>query len=417
MRYNEIEKCRVCKGSNLETIIDIGLFYPTSFFPRDKNVSMEKEPLQLALCMECGLVQLNHSFETETLYGSNYGYRSGLNQSMVKHLEEITLHARSLVNLQKGELVLDIGSNDGTLLKNFTDESLNLCGIDPTGKKFANYYSPEVNLIPNFFSRDLIKAEYGEKKAKIITSIAMFYDLEDPIEFASGICDVLDDEGVWIFEQSYFPSMLDANSYDTICQEHLEYYSLSQIDWILSRVGLKICDIKLTSANGGSFMVTAAKNKSNVKVNSEKIGYFLSQEKSRKLDQVETYSEFNSNIQKHRDEVKQFISSVKASGKKMFGYGASTKGNVILQYCDLDSSDFPFILEVNEDKFGAHTPGTNIPIISEQEGRSQNPDYLFVLPWHFKENIIKREKEFLNSGGKLVFPLPKLEIIGKEAIS
>ena len=330
---------------------------------------------------------------------------------MVNHLTEKIKYLEQLASPKDGDIVVDIGSNDCTTLKAYHCKGLRRIGIDPTGNKFREYYPPEVTLIPDFFTSSAYRT-LGIDNAKIITSIAMFYDLDEPIKFAQDIESILADDGVWHFEQSYMPSMLRLNSYDTICHEHLEYYSLGVIKLILEAANLKIVDVVMNSINGGSFAVTAAKicNKS-VKVNDPVISWMLEHEAKMGLDTPKPFRDFEERVFRHRDDLTRLIRSLTADGKRVLGYGASTKGNVVLQFCGLTSQDIPAIAEVNPEKFGRVTPGSHIPIISEPEARSMKPDYFLVLPWHFKEGILRREKEYLASGGRFIFPFPEIEII------
>jgi len=240
----------------------------------------------------------------------------------------------------------------------------------------------------------------------------MFYDLEDPVKFASDICEVLDDDGVWHFEQSYLPSMLHTNSYDTICQEHLEYYSIASIENILEQVGMKIRDVTLNDINGGSFAVTAAKEVSSKHTTPSVEAKWLREQELRiGLNSIEPYLEFAKRVEQHKEDLNRLLEGLNKSGKTILGYGASTKGNVMLQYCGITSDLMPAVVEVNPDKFGSYTPGTKIPIISEQEARDLNPDYFLVLPWHFKNNILPRESLYMMNGGKFIFPFPHISVI------
>lgn len=413
--YKEIKRCRICGNSDLDTIFNLGNQALTGIFPKSKDDVITSGPLELVKCKEtkggdfCGLVQLGHSFNLNEMYGENYGYRSGLNQSMVDHLHEKVKKIIGSILLAPGDMILDIGSNDSTLLQAYPENKFVLVGIDPTGKKFSKFYPSHIQLIPDFFSADIIKRNFGSRRAKVITSIAMFYDLESPIDFMRQIYEVLEDDGIWVFEQSYMPTMLEINAYDTICHEHLEYYGLKQIKWITDRVGFKIVDVELKEVNGGSFSVTVAKSNSPYRENKTLIEKLLHDEEGKGLATLKPYEKFKKNVYRHREELRRFINKIRAEGKVLIGYGASTKGNVILQFCDITKSDILFIAEVNTDKFGSYTPGTLIPIISEEEARAMKPDYFMVLPWHFRENIIERERDYLRSGGRLLFPLPFLE--------
>jgi len=415
--FREIERCRVCGNTNLTLVLDLGWQCLTGWFPKSPTERVEQMPLQLVKCMEesnprnCGLLQLKHTFSLDKLYGENYGYRSGLNTAMVAHLNNKARQAIQLVPLKPGDLVVDIGSNDGTLLQAYPQEDLSLLGIDPTGEKFRSFYPEHINLIADFFSAAAVRSVTGNKRAKIVTSVAMFYDLEDPLSFMRQIREILDDEGVWVFEQSYMPRMLAMNSYDTVCHEHLEYYALKQIRFMVERAGLKIAAVDFNEINGGSFSVVAAKQESPIAADIKKIAAVLQAEIEAGLDSERPYREFNHRVNQRRDELCVFLEAAAQNGQKTLGYGASTKGNVILQFCRIHPRLLPCIAEVNSNKFGAYTPGTGIPIVSEQEAKAMQPDCFLVLPWHFRSNITARERSFLAEGGKLLFPLPTLEVI------
>ncbi len=417
--YTAIKQCRICGNTDLVSILNLGTQYLTSVFPKSKTEEISSGPLELVKCNighninACGLVQLKHSYDLHEMYGDNYGYRSGLNESMINHLYGKVEKIRSIIQLTCGDLVIDIGSNDSTLLQAYRQDSLLLVGIDPSGEKFKKYYPKHIHLIPDFFSAESVKKNYGNKKAKVVTSIAMFYDLERPVDFMQQIYDILADDGIWFFEQSYLATMLEMTAYDTICHEHLEYYAFKQIKWMTDKVGFKIIDVELDAVNGGSFSVTVAKLGSKYIECKEVIDQLTRNETAKGLSEIKPYEDFKNRIYKHRNELKSFILDLNLKKKSIFGYGASTKGNVILQFCGFTNIDIPAIAEVNEEKFGCFTPGTYIPIISEKEAKDMKPDYFFVLPWHFKESIILREKDYLDSGGNLFFPLPFPEVVYK----
>jgi len=407
-----IAKCRISNSRNLMSVLNLGEQYLTGVFPKDKSEKVTKGPLELVWCEDSKLLQLKHSYPLDEMYGDNYGYRSGLNKSMVDHLQKkIELLTRT-ISLQNKDIVIDIGSNDATTLKSYKNENIIRVGIDPTGKKFKKYYTDNIILIDDFFPTKRFNDQFIGKKAKIITSIAMFYDLENPLSFVESISKYLHEDGVWHLEQSYLPLMLKANAYDTICHEHLEYYTLENIKYLVEQCGMKIFDVQINDINGGSFAVTVGHKKSQAyPENKTVINSLLAQEKKMGLHTAKPFHNFSERVYKHRIDLRALILALKKEGKKIIGYGASTKGNVLLQFCKLTEEEIPFIAEVNEEKFGCYTPGTQIPIISEKEARAMNPDYFLVFPWHFKENILSREKEFIDNGGKFIFPLPYIEIV------
>lgn len=416
--YKDVAACRICGNAELTPILSLGKLAMSGVFPRDPKQNVESGPLDLLKCSTqhnpdaCGLVQLRQSYDPAGMYGVNYGYRSGLNRSMVKHLAGIVHHIAELVSLESGDLVIDIGSNDCTTLKHYGREDLRLVGIDPTGVKFAEYYPPHVELIADFFSADRVRRQVGERKARVVTSIAMFYDLESPLDFMREIYEILADDGVWVFEQSYLPAMLKTTSYDTICHEHLEFYALRQIKWMADRVGFKIVDVQFNDVNGGSFQVVVAKQASSMPEATRRLNDLLMAESRNGVDSLPVYRAFHDRVLQHRDDLRSWLHSAKRQGRQVLGYGASTKGNVLLQFCGITAQDVACIAEVNEDKYGCWTPGTLIPIVSEVQARSTNPDCLLVLPWHFREGILRRESDYIARGGRFLFPLPSIEVVG-----
>jgi len=416
-RYTEVRRCRICGNPNLVSVLDLGMQALTGVFPRSSDVDAPKGPLELVKCVTggggsvCGLTQLRHTYEASEMYGDNYGYRSGLNASMVAHLQAKACRIKQTVQVGAGDLVLDIGSNDSTFLQAMREPGVTAVGMDPTGAKFRNYYPNDIQLIADFFSAERFHAEFHARHAKVVTSFSMFYDLDDPIGFMRHIVNVLADDGIWVFEQSYLPLMLARNSYDTVCQEHQEYYALRQILFMAQIAGLKIADVEINSVNGGSFSIVAVKQGSKHPTNGEVLDRLQRDESDLGLDGLRVFEEFASRVSAHRSELKQFLAETRRQKLRLFGYGASTKGNVILQYCGVTPDEMPCIAEVNQDKFGAFTPGTRIPIVSEEEARRRQPDAYLVLPWHFRDHILKREASFLNAGHKIVFPLPQLEVV------
>lgn len=411
MRYKEITKCRISGSQNLITVLDLGVQALTGVFPKEIDAPITSGPLRLVWCPDSGLLQLQHTYDLSEMYGDNYGYRSGLNQSMVMHLQQKVKHLQRLRPVHSGDVVVDIGSNDATLLKAYDCQGLQRVGIDPTGNKFREFYTEDIRLIPDFFSANVYRTELQKTSAKIVTSISMFYDLESPTDFVEDIHNILDTDGIWHFEQSYMPTMLRMNAYDTVCHEHLEYYSLGVVKRLLENCDMKIIDVQMNAINGGSFAVTAARKESKLKSNDSVINWMLGQEDRMGLHTPRPFRQFEERVFEHRENLLRLIRDLNADGKKVVGYGASTKGNVLLQFCGLTTKDIPYIAEVNPDKFGAFTPGTNIPILSETEVKAMKPDYMLVLPWHFRDSIIQREAEYLASGGKLIFPMPEIEIV------
>lgn len=407
--------CRVCGSSSLKKVVDLGPQYLQGSFikPGKEMPSTRRIPCTLVRCNPevdenaCGLLQMEHSVPPEILYAA-YWYRSGTNNTMRTHLKSIADSAASIIKKSKA-VVLDIGCNDGTLL-GYYPEAFNKFGVDPSD---IAQEVKDATVIQDIFPSEKLNTALNGKKIDIVTSIAMFYDLEDPVQFVKHIKALISEEGIWIVEMSYMPSMLELNSYDTICHEHLEYYSFALLERICSMAGMRIFKIEFNDSNGGSIrcFVTHSENRTyDTLENDQQINNARQREFDMELDTDKPYEAFNQRIFKLKSELYGTLMTYKKEGKKIHIYGASTKGNTILQWCGIDNTIIDYAAERNPDKYGAVTLGTNIPIVSEEESRAMNPDYYLVLPWHFKKEILEREKATLAKGIGLIFPLPKIEI-------
>lgn len=403
MTMSPLAACRACGSNRLQTALDLGLQALSGMFPRPGR-SVPTGPVQLVRCLRCHLLQLAHTCDLTVLYGMEYGYRSGLNSNMAAHLHERVARVRRIASPVDGDLIVDIGSNDGTTLRAWGAGRYDLVGIDPTGTKFREFYPPQVRLIPDFFPSAAARAELAGRKAKVVTSFAMFYDVPDPPGFMREIASLLADNGVWMFEQSYMPAMLATNSFDTVCHEHLEYYGLTQIVALAEGAGLRVLDVEFNDTNGGSFSVVAARKGSPQAV----VARILDEEKRLGLDRDEPYLAFAERVESACAAVLGFLRDARREGKSVYGLGASTKGNILMQRAGIGPDLVTAIGDVNPDKFGCVTPGTGIPIIPEDEMLARRPDYLLVLPWHFR-SFFQSSPKF--AGRTLVFPLPKLDIV------
>jgi hypothetical protein len=407
----KINSCRSCRSKKISKLFSLGEQFYTGIFPRTKKTFIPKGKLTLILCKVCSLVQLDQNFSSKKMYGMNYGYRTSLNKSMRNHIINKNYYLNEILKLKKDDTILDIGSNDGTFLNSFKKNKFKLIGIDPTIKKFNKYYRKGIIKSPKFFSYKNFKSISKNSKAKLITSFAMFYDLKDPVKFAKDIYKSLDNNGVWHFEQSYLIDMINKNSYDTICHEHLEYYSIHSISYIMQKSNFKIINIQRNEINGGSIAITAAKKNSHYSECKKDLNLYFKTERKLGHNKNKTYEKFYQLITKEKKKLINFLLNIKKSGKKIIGYGASTKGNVILQWCNIDKKILDYIYDINKDKSNTFTPGTLVPIISENKLKNIDFDYFFVLPWHFKNFILKKEKKYISMKKKFIFPLPKLEII------
>lgn len=407
--FKKIKKCRVCGNSHLYSVFDLGNQYLSGIFPKSVDFDMYRGPLKLVKCDDliggCGHVQLEHTFDLPTMYGEEYGYRSGLNGSMVKHLKGKYEKISNFLNLKENDIVIDIAGNDGTFL-GFFPTNLKLLSIDPTSKKFSEYFQSHVNYIADFFSEKLYSDYFQEQKSKLVTSFSMFYDLEDPCQFAKEVNAILDpEEGIWVLEQSYMPEMLRANSFDTVCHEHLSYYGMRQLKYIMDHAGFKIIDFEFNDVNGGSISLVVANKGSKYEEATQMLNDLLQNELDLKLDTIEPWKNFEDRIKKCKKDFWEVIDQFSTQGLKIAALGASTKGNVVLQTWELNKC-IEIIGDVNPDKYQSFTPGTWIPIEDEDKVVEQY-DIFIVLPWHFKNFFINSEKF---KGKTLIFPLPSVEI-------
>jgi NDP-4-keto-2,6-dideoxyhexose 3-C-methyltransferase len=407
--YRAISQCRICRAPNFQRIIHLGHQALSGRFPATDESDPPVAPLSVVRCTGCGLVQLAHSVDPGQMFSSSYGYRSGLTHTMRDHLSGISSVLQQRANLRPGDLVLDIGCNDATLLNSYSTDVMRV-GIDPLARFFQSYYPASVKIHSGFFNRAAFHKLSGPAKARIVTSIAMFYDLEDPAGFVADVAQVLAPDGIWLLEQSYLPAMLERNSFDTICHEHLEYYALAQIQRLVAAANLRVFDVLLNDINGGSFQLWVCHAAAHYPVNKTSIAALEQREQALALHTDAQFAAFGVRVESIRRRLRDLVINEAASGKRIYAYGASTKGNVLLQYCGLDATLIQAAADKNPIKLGKQTPGTRIPIVAEEEAR-KDADYFLVLPWSFKTEFLEREAAFRARGGKFIFPLPDLEVV------
>ena len=405
-----IKKCRSCNNENLVFLFTLGNLAFTGKFP-NKFQKIPKAKLTLVMCGNCKLIQLDRNFNRNYLYGKDYGYRTGINKTMTEHVKSVARMALKKIKLLPGDVVLDIASNDATLLNSYTSKSIIKVGIDPLVNKYKRYYKKINYSFSNFFSEKIIPKNLKKKKFKIITALSMFYDLPKPNIFLNDVKKILHKDGIFILEHSDLYSIYKNNVFDTICHEHIEYYSSTVIFNMLKMHDLEVFDHKFNDINGGSSQYFICHKNSKFKINTKKINKIKSLEKEMKLYSVSTYKKFYKKINDIKKKLNFLIKEINEKNQVIHGYGASTKGNVLLQYLGIDNNSIKYISERNPKKFNKFTPGTKIKIISEKNSRKKRPDYYLVLPWHFKKEIISREKKIRAKGCKFIFPLPNLSIV------
>ncbi len=420
-KYKTIDRCRVCGSHKLSKILSLGDLYVSDFFDNANANLGIKAPLELVLCDSkeggCSLLQLKHTVSNEDMY-RNYWYRSGINKTMTDELVGISQKCSQMAQLKSGDYVIDIGANDGTLLRGYSILGLNTIGFEPARNLQKYNQEGTSKIIVDFFGHLAWRQAFPEAKAKVITAIGMFYDLDDPNSFVGDIYKCLDDDGVLVIQMMYLPSALERNAFDGICHEHLEYYSLHSLENLLKRHGLEVCDLEMREhINEGSIRVYIRKSGKGKGISllhgaNERLIQQRKLEAELKLDEKQTYEALVQRIMDAKNKVVSLIKDEVAKGKKVHGYAASTKGNTTLQFYGLNSKLIQFIADRNPTKWGKFTAGTDIPVISEEESRSLKPDYYFILAWHFLPEFIERESEFLNRGGRFIVPMPEFMVIG-----
>ena len=405
--YKKISKCRISNDKNLISIAKFPPMGLTGTFPKNNKKKIKKTPFEVVFSKKSNLLQLRHNYNPNLLYGKNYGYRSSLNKKMVSHLKKKYKNLINRYNINKTDKILDIGSNDGTFL-NFFHNSSRCFGIDPSALKLKKYYKKEINIYSNSFDKAFSKI--SGNKFKLITAVAMFYDLEDPIKMVDLVRTILDKDGIFHLEVAYLPEIIRTFSYDTFCQEHYEYYSLMSLKYIFKNTKMKINDFGFNDINGGSIWINVSHVKSRFVSKLNKINTQLDQEKKSGIHNVKTYKNFFKNVFNHANKLNLLISNLKNNNLKISGFGASTKGNVLLQLAKLNYLKIDRIYDVNKEKFGKFTPITKIKILDEKTMNKYKQDYMLILIWHFKSFIHNKIKT-KNKKLKLILPFPKIKII------
>ena len=411
--YTVIEKCRICYNDSINEVLKLEPQYvATTFVTNNENNPMAKIkiPLTLILCKKCGLVQLKETVRPDLLY-KNYFYRTAINDTMKRDLQDVVNYAVENVKTEKDDVVVDIGANDCTMLSMYPDH-LKKFGIEPATNIDWSHVNKSITIVNNYFSKDTVLKATNGKKAKIISATAVFYDFDDPNIATKDIKDVLHEDGVCVIQVSYLlDTIRDMNFYDVV-HEHLEYYSLKSINYLMERNGLKIIDATTNFVNGGSLRVLVT-HKENSRPKSKRYKEILYEDKKWNLEELDTYVQYEHKIKDIIKKSREFIVNEIENGGTVIGLGASTKGNVLLQICGIGKDLLPYISDRNKEKVGLRTLGTDIEIISEEKAREINPSAMLVIPWNFKEEVLSREKDYIQNGGKMLFLMPRPYFVDK----
>lgn len=414
-KIKPIEKCRSCGSDKLIPIISLGKHYVSNFV-NSKEEQGIKIPLELVLCNQCKLLQLKYSAPDESMWNEQYWYKSGINSIIRNNLKDIVKKSEEFVELKDNDIIIDVGCNDGTMFGYYKNKNLNLVGFEPCHNVAEEAKEKGYHVVPNFFNAEVFKIEHGNKKAKLITAISVFYDLEDPNKFLEDIKECLDKDGLFIIQQNYLVSMLENNAFDNICFEHRAYYSFDSLKILLEKHGLEIFDVELNNINGGSFLtyIKFKENKTLSILGSEvRIAQIKEKERNMKLDILEPYQSFAIRIEKIKNDILEFLVRERIKGKTIGIVGASTRGNTLLQYFGLTPKLIIAAADANKDKWGKKTVGTLIPVVSIDEMKKINPDYQLVIIHHLFEGLRDKEKDFLKRGGKFILPLPEFKIVSR----
>ncbi len=405
------KSCRICYSTQLTPLYSLGIQYVNNFIKPDELDKCIKAPLEMVFCENCTLLQLKHTAPQELLYARYYWYKSGVTDTMKKALRDITAKVEMIFDLKEGDVVLDIGSNDGTLLRTYTIPGLITVGVEPADNLVEEGEKGLTHHIHDFWYYDIYKKTV-RKKAKIITAIGMFYDMEDPNQFIEDSAKALTEDGVFIAQLMCLKNMLDSNDVGNICHEHLEYYSFKSLEYLFNKNGLDIFDVEINNVNGGSYRIYAKKIGSHVIRTEGAVERVQAvREVEKDLENKQVHIDFYDRLEVNKRKCVDFIKDEVSKGKKIWVYGASTKGNVILQYYGLDHKLIEAAAERSPWKWGKYTVGTMIPCVSEDEARKAQPDYFLVLPYAFFREFYEREEEWRNKGGKFIAPLPEFRVV------
>ena len=408
----ELNYCRLCKSKNLKLVLDLGKSpLPNALLKKSQRKKGELSfPLKVNFCPKCNQVQLSHVVSPELMF-RKYAYVSSTSPVMMAHFQEYADTVFKKLKLKKGDLVVELGSNDGFLLKQFKKLGTRVLGIDPARNIAAIATKEGITTLPQFFNSNVAKKvvkKYG--KAKVITANNVFAHIHDLDEVVEGVKELLHENGVFIIEFPYLIDFIDENVFDAVYHEHLSYLAIKPLDKFFKSFGMQIFDCFRTPVQGGSIRIFV-KKQTGIYQPTKKVTKLLELEKKKKLDQIQTYLEFAKKVQATKKSLKALLAKLKKQNKNIVGYGAPGRSTTLFNYCGIDNKILDYIVDDNPLKLGLYTPGSHIPIFDIIQIQKTNPDYVLISSWNYAKPIIKKLNNYKRSGGKFIIPLPKPYII------
>lgn len=379
-------------------------------FIKDSNEDERRYPLSLVFCSNCGLVQTDYVVPPEEMFRS-YFWVSGTSDTIPVHFHELAEEAVKIVGAEQGSLVIDIGSNDGTLLKGFKTLGMKVLGIEPAKNIAEIAHKNGISTVNEFFNSDTARRiSSGNGKAKIITATNVFAHVDDVFNLLEGVKTLLQDDGIFLIEVPYLMDMISKNEFDTAYHEHLSYFSVKPLVYLFKAAGMEISDVKRNTVHGGTIRVYAKKKTSSATV-SDSVEKLMKLEDEAGLNSIDTYLKFAERVYNLKGELNSVLRRLKSEGKTVIGYGAPAKGNTLLNFFNVGPNELDYIADKNPLKHGVYTPGMHIPVVPVDKIPNTKPDYMLILAWNFSDEIMRQQENFRDSGGKFIIPIPKVRIL------
>lgn len=406
----KLTNCRICSSPDLSNVLDLGEMPLANEF-LDSPTEEEKEyPLRVVWCQNCGLMQIDEVVPPEELF-SEYVYVSGTSERLQNHFNNLVSEIDELYSTLNGRKVLDIGSNDGTLLKGFENHDYDVIGVEPASNIAEIARENGVETINEFFNEEVafrIQKNYGRRD--VITATNVFAHTHNVHSFLKGVSKLLADDGIFVIEVPYLVDLLENVEFDTIYHEHLSYFAVRPLKTLLEKHGFKILNIKRIDIHGGSIRLYSTKDSSWQNANSS-AKKLIRIEMEKGLDELATYKSFAHRVERLKTSLLDLLSKLKGSGHTIAGYGAAAKGNTLLNYYSIGQEMLEYIADQNTLKQGLYTPGTHVKVVSPNRIYQDTPDEIVILAWNFAEEIMKQQSDFKEMGGRFVLPVPEVRVI------